>query len=637
MASRRSDDATLAKPLRVLLATSEPGTRAWLEQALAGGFDVLPVERGQDLLDAVAAGRGDVIVIGPGQRDMEPAALLAALEPRDDASGPGEDDSEGAAAARALPDLSVLPPVLLIDDHGPARTGDSERVFYVLGTHLAPEDVRTLVRSACARPASAPGPESVAEATRLQRVLEISRQLAAQRELDGASGVVLRALSTLVEADRGYCLFYDAESGALWAEDEAHPYDGSAARGMAGFAARTAMAAHAPRAGDDPRYCREVDDPAGDGSEHLALQPVVGGDGVVHAVLVAVRRAEAADFSPEDRGDMALLAEHAAPLFDLLSRHIESKAAIEAERSHSLFRQEAIDAHLSWEEHGDVLRVSPGWLGWTYWLLLLVCVSGAIYVSVGTVHEYSTGLAVVRTSGRTEVTAKVAGTIAEVLVVPGKRVRDDEVLVRLYSADAAAEYRRIEEEFEAQLRNLLRSPGDPGLRQTVASLRSLKERAASELEERLIRAPHGGTISDVRIRAGQALSPGDVLLSLMDDESDLDLIALLPGGDRPLIAPGMPMRLELTGYQYAYQELTVESVADQVIGPAEASRFLGPVIGDSVVLSGPVVLIRARLPSLTFNVDDREYRYHDGMQGIAEVRVRARTIVETLFPELRRL
>lgn len=613
----------------MLLATAEPGARAWLEQALAEGFEVLPMDRGQDALAALAAGRADVVVIGPELRDMEPAALLAALDASADGAA-GQDTGERAAPARAVPDV----PVLLIDG---TRAVAGERVFYVLDPHLAPEDVRTLVRSACARSPGAPGPESVAEATRLQRVLEVSRQLAAQRELDGAAAVVLRALSTLVEADRGYCLFYDPESGSLWAEDEAHPYDGVAAQGMAGFAARTAQAAYASRAGDDPRYCREVDDPAGDGGEHVAVQPVAGGAGAVHAVLVAVRSAEAADFGEQERADLALLAEHAAPLFDLLSRHIESKAAIEAERSRSLFRQEAVDAYLSWEEHGDVLRVSPRWLGWSFRLLLMVCVSAAVYICVGTVHEYSTGPAVVRMSGRAEVTAKVAGTIAEVLVVPGQRVRAGDLLVRLYSADAEAEYQRIEDEFEGQLRNLLRSPGDSGLRQNVASLRALKERAASELEERLIRAPHGGTVSDVRIRSGQALSPGDVLLALIDDERDLDVIVLLPGGDRPMIAPGMPMRLEITGYQYAYQDLVVESVADQVIGPAEASRFLGPVIGDSIVLSGPVVLIRARLPSLTFQVDDREYRYHDGMQGIAEVRVRARTIIETLFPELRRL
>jgi len=47
--------------------------------------------------------------------------------------------------------------------------------------------------------------------------------------------------------------------------------------------------------------------------------------------------------------------------------------------------------------------------------------------------------------------------------------------------------------------------------------------------------------------------------------------------------------------------------------------------------------VGARLPSTTFTTDDGVFNYHDGMQGIAEVRVRDRTILEHLFPALRRL
>ncbi|HWN70512.1 MAG TPA: HlyD family efflux transporter periplasmic adaptor subunit, partial [Haliangium sp.] len=515
--------------------------------------------------------------------------------------------------------------------------GEAHHVFYVLVRGLAPADVQALVRSACTERHASAAVESASDAFFLQRVLDVSRELAAKHELSDASAVVVRALTVLMEADRAYCLFYDHESGALWTEDELHAYDGNASQGLSGFAARTGAPVHASPVSADPRYSRALDDPEGEGGEHLAIQPVLGGDGGVHAVLVAVRRAEGGDFTARARQNLVLLAEHTAPIFDLLSRHIEAKAVIETSWRSPLFRQEALDAYTSWQEHGDVLRVSPRWLGRAFWLLVAVFVTALVYMSVGTVNEYSTGPAVVRMNGRTELTATTGGTINEILVVPGQRVRPAQILVRLHDVDAVAEYRRIEGEFEAQLRNLLRAPGDPGPRQSVASLRAQKERAAARLEERLIRAPHGGTVSDVRIRAGQALNVGDVVLSLIDDESDLTVIALLPGGDRPLIEPGMTMRLELTGYQYAYQSLVVDTVTDEVIGPAEVARYLGPTIGDALPRMGPVVLVHAHLPTTTFVADDEEYRYHDGMIGIAEVRVRSRSIIEHLFPELRRL
>lgn len=643
--------------MRVLLAESSARALAGIAESLArDGADVIHLQRGQAVLEVVARGRADVLILGQALEDMKPADLLAILDPPAD---PAEDDppepdaaavSDAADAAAATdaanaavpdpgagpaPDRDHVPapvPVLLV---APAPA-DHQRVFYVIDRNLAPEQLRALVRSACAQRQTATRPGSAEEAPLLQRVLEVSRELAGKRDLVNASEVVVRALTVLMNADRAYCLFYDRDSGSLWAEDETHDYDGNASQGLTGFAARTGEVVYVSPASSDARYCRAIDDPDGDGSEHIAVRPVLGGDGEVHAVFVVARAAEEGPFGRNSQAYLAMLAEHTAPIFDLLSRHIESTALMESAQN-DLFRREALEAYTSWQEQGDVLRVSPRWLGWTFWLLVAVFTAAAVYMVVGTVHEYSTGLAVVRMNGRTEIAATVAGTISEVLVVPGQRVRDDEILVRLHDADAMAEYRRIEEEFEAQLRNLLRAPGDAGLRQTVASLRAQKERAASQLEERLVRAPHGGTVSDVRIRQGQALSPGNVLLSLIDDQSDLSVIALLPGGDRPLIAPGMFMRLELTGYKYAYQDLTVDTVADEVIGPAEVSRYLGPTISDAITLTGPVVLVRARLPTATFHVDEDEYRYHDGMQGIAEVRVRTRTILQHLFPELRRL
>ena len=441
---------------------------------------------------------------------------------------------------------------------------------------------------------------------------------------------------TLLDAERAYCLFHDHDSGALWSESEEHPFDGVATQGLSGFVARTRVPAHAS-ASSDPRYRRAIDDPAGSGDEYIAAYPVLGHDGGVHAVLVAVRTAQEGEFGPSARREMALIAEHSAPLFELLARHLESKATLEAATPESIFRREALDAYTSWQEPGDVLRVSPRWLSRVYWLLLAMCVTALAYATFGTVNEYSTGPAVIRMVGRTDVTSTAAGTIAAVQVVPGQRVAAGDILVRLHDADAMAEFRRSETEFESQLRNLLRSPGDTSLQQSVASLRAQRERALSQVEERRLRAPHAGTVSDVRIRAGQALSPGQLVMSLIDEQADLTAIILLPGSDRPLIEPGMSLRLELRGYQYAYQDLTISRVADEVIGPAEASRFLGARIGDSIELSGSVVLVRARLPSPTFIADDIAYSYHDGMQGIAEVRVRARTILENLIPALEKL
>ena len=125
------------------------------------------------------------------------------------------------------------------------------------------------------------------------------------------------------------------------------------------------------------------------------------------------------------------------------------------------------------------------------------------------------------------------------------------------------------------------------------------------------------------------------MLSIVGDGAQLTVIAMLPGSDRPLLRPGAPLRLELAGFRYAYIDLVIESIGDEVVGPAEVKRFLGADIADAVPVGGPVVLVRARLPAATFRQRGRELRYYDGMLGTVEARLRSESILVTLIPGLR--
>jgi membrane fusion protein (multidrug efflux system) len=128
-----------------------------------------------------------------------------------------------------------------------------------------------------------------------------------------------------------------------------------------------------------------------------------------------------------------------------------------------------------------------------------------------------------------------------------------------------------------------------------------------------------------------------VLLSLRRDEPELRVIALLPGHYLPQLREGLELRLELTGYKYAYQEMHIDSVGQNVVGPSAAQRYLGREIADAVPVSGPVVLTYAKLSEPTFEADDQTYEYCHGMQGTAAVRVRTESILRTLLPWLKKL
>lgn len=172
----------------------------------------------------------------------------------------------------------------------------------------------------------------------------------------------------------------------------------------------------------------------------------------------------------------------------------------------ALFREEALKHHqLGLRSEGDVLRADPGWMRWTYRLLLAALAAGLLFSLLARVGEYAAGPAVVHLKGRPEV------------------------------------------------------------------------------------------------------------------------IAFVPVEYRPLLEPGMPLRLELQGYRYVSQHLVVDSVADEVEPPGVMR------------LNGPVVRVSARLPAAGFEADGRLIRYYDGMLGRAEVRLRSERMLVVLVPALKAL
>jgi multidrug efflux pump subunit AcrA (membrane-fusion protein) len=300
-----------------------------------------------------------------------------------------------------------------------------------------------------------------------------------------------------------------------------------------------------------------------------------------------------------------------------------------------IFRREALEHYAGVQEHSAVLRLSPSWTRWIFWLLLAAAGFYGAFGVLGWVSEYASGPAVVRAEARLEVTALSPGRVTAVEVRPGQRVKEGEVLVRFFAGQEQASLERFHQEFELQLLRRMRDLTDEGARQALSTLRAEKELAEFQLEQRVVRAPQAGVVSDVRIRRGQHLTEGETVISLVREDSPLEIIAMLPGGARPLLSKGGKLRMELHGFPYQYQELTIAEVGDELVGPGEVRRYLGPELAESVTVNGAVVLVRAHSPSRFFEVDGRRLAYFDGMLGTAHARVRSERIVTAIIPGLK--
>ena len=485
---------------------------------------------------------------------------------------------------------------------------------------------------------STPPSDDAHEAAWLRAMLAALRAMAAQRD-PAAVAILARELLLDHVGERARCLFHDPETGTTWSTEDAP--DVPAGVGLVGHVASSGQACGLGRAGDDLRLDQARDDPEGDVRSRLLLQPVAEPGGPVHAVLVVARSAGAPAFDAAASRRVAELSRRMAPLLDQLALQMlldadEAPSEPEPELDTGLYRPEAVAAHALHSDRGEVVRLESAWIGWSYRLLVLLVLVGLAYVSLVRIGDYATGPAVVRLDGRTEVTAVEAGSVAEIMVRPGDEVASGQPLVRLHDAEDAAELRRLELELEVELRNLLRDPADDAARRAVTALRGQQERTALQGQEHILRSSRAGVVQDVRAHVGQAVQPGDVLLSVVGDELAPQVVALLPGDARPRLREGASLRLELDGYADAPQVLTIEHVHGDVVSPAEALRLLGPAVGEGLAIEGPVVLVRARLPVDGFESRGQRYRHHDGMRGRAEVRVRTTTILEALVPALER-
>lgn len=120
------------------------------------------------------------------------------------------------------------------------------------------------------------------------------------------------------------------------------------------------------------------------------------------------------------------------------------------------------------------------------------------------------------------------------------------------------------------------------------------------------------------------------------DSGGLELVAFLPGQRRAELRPGLPVRVELSGYPYTYHEVTVSEIDE---GLVLASRLADvfPLTSELALPAGSVAVIHASLPAETFLARGRRYEYFSGMLGVARVRVGSDRLLTLLLPRTRLL
>jgi multidrug efflux pump subunit AcrA (membrane-fusion protein) len=298
------------------------------------------------------------------------------------------------------------------------------------------------------------------------------------------------------------------------------------------------------------------------------------------------------------------------------------------------FRPEAVAFHARGPQRADILHITPQLLHAVFWFVAALAAVVVAFVCSAQVTDYAEGPALVLLDNHRDVTASRAGVVVDVQTHAGARVREGDVLLQLHSATEAAELASLERELSDQLVLLMRSPSDRAARDAVLSLRTRRDVAKTALERSVLRAPMSGVVTDLRARTGQMVEAGAPLLALQAEATGAHVTALLPGPERPRLRAGMPLRVHVDGFDRTTLELSIESVDEQVLGPAEAQRALGSELTGTIDVQGPVVLVHAYVPDAGFRSRGIQYRLHHGMPTRAEVAVRKEPLLYAWIPGL---
>ncbi|MYD86600.1 MAG: HlyD family efflux transporter periplasmic adaptor subunit [Acidobacteria bacterium] len=405
----------------------------------------------------------------------------------------------------------------------------------------------------------------------------------------------------------------------------------SAALGLIAFAARSGTAVLEPRVEDTVFFDPELDLVPGAGHALLAV-PIRDFVGTVFGVL-ACHPADAHDhLRPELMRTARLLANEFAPPLATLREYDRLQGDVGADRS--MFRSEAIAEQRRSESPSSILNVSERWGSWIVGGMAALLLTFAGFLMFGTATEYAEGSAVVHSRGRIPVVANEAGTVAAIRLAPGTPVAPGEVIGTLYDHAELAEVQRLEHEYEDALVRLLRDPESPTAGAGLAGLRASSEQARAALEERQLIVPVSGVLTDVRVRPGALVSPGQTVATVGAAGPGFEIVAAVPGNFRPLLVAGLPVVAELEQFPGSRFHLQAREISPEVISVTEARALMGQLM-PTATEDAALALVYADLPAVLVSSTGSEYPLYDGMRGSVRIPVREERFIVTLWPGLK--
>ncbi|WP_223631831.1 biotin/lipoyl-containing protein [Corallococcus sp. EGB] len=143
-------------------------------------------------------------------------------------------------------------------------------------------------------------------------------------------------------------------------------------------------------------------------------------------------------------------------------------------------------------------------------------------------------------------------------------------------------------------------------------------------------APLAAVVSQVTVTKGVRVEAGQPVAALLNRDVLPSLSVLFAEDARPELAPGMTLSFELPDMPHP-----LETVIEQVEGPEESLQFAKTRRRSDVTYQNGAVLVRAHVPSRSYERDGKQRIFQDGEWGRASVKLGTQRLLVSWFPGLR--
>ena len=140
-----------------------------------------------------------------------------------------------------------------------------------------------------------PGSDETARQLRnLHTLLEVSKAMAKEVQLDNLLQVIMEKTTEIMEADRSSLFLYDESRGELWSKIaqglELKEIRFPLGVGIAGDVAKTRKIANIPDAPEDPRFNPDFDRQTNYHTRSVLCLPLINGDGKLVGVIQTLNK-----------------------------------------------------------------------------------------------------------------------------------------------------------------------------------------------------------------------------------------------------------------------------------------------------------------------------------------------------------